>query len=247
MTTTEPPYREAITEVLKSHPKGLHVNDIAEKAYAKNSTLANDVDCLATAFNTYLWHNINKLGRDSDFAKVRNARTGSFKRGFYRIKKRQARAVPTPTDPLTTTSFTGTAGEFSVMGELLFRGYNASMMSVDNGIDILACKDNRYFHIQVKTAYETQTGFAFTLKRQSFDTHNKASTFYVLLCRRHSGTFYRHDYIVMTSSFIEDEIRKGNICGEKMSLRVTVSPDQKFFLNKNSDISLYVNQFNLIK
>lgn len=245
MAPNESPYLKVIAEVLKDYPKGLHIKEIAEIAYAKNSTLSEDVDCLTTALNSCLAYNIGKHGRQSDFAKIPNGK-GGYKKGIYRLKRKISKAVLTPEDPATSSNFTGKAGEFSVMGELLFRGYNASMMSVDNGIDIIASKDNHYFHIQVKTAYETPTGFAFTLKRQSFDTHNRALTFYVLLCRRYAGPFYRHDYIVMPSSFIESEIAKGNIAGDKMSLRVAIS-EHEFFLNKSTNISLYANRFDLIK
>ncbi len=36
--------------------------------------------------------------------------------------------------------------------EMLFRGFNASIMSVDTGLDIIATKDNKLFGVQVKTS-----------------------------------------------------------------------------------------------
>ena len=47
--------------------------------------------------------------------------------------------------------YTGKAGEFAVISELLFRQYNASLTSLDNGIDIIALKDGMTYYIQAKT------------------------------------------------------------------------------------------------
>src|SRR3989344_6797421 len=43
--------------------------------------------------------------------------------------------------------FTGKGGEHLVCSELLFRGFNASIMSVDVGIYIVAVKENQLFGI----------------------------------------------------------------------------------------------------
>lgn len=39
-----------------------------------------------------------------------------------------------------STQYTGRVGEHRVVSELLFRGYNASIMSVDEGLDIVATR-----------------------------------------------------------------------------------------------------------
>src|SRR3989339_1094309 len=50
------------------------------------------------------------------------------------------------------SGFTGKGGEHLVCSELLFLGFNASIMSVDVGVDISAIKDDKFFGIQVKTS-----------------------------------------------------------------------------------------------
>jgi len=47
--------------------------------------------------------------------------------------------------------FTGKAGEHKVISELLFFGFNANLLSVDYGTDILAEKDGELYKVQVKT------------------------------------------------------------------------------------------------
>lgn len=53
--------------------------------------------------------------------------------------------------------YIGKAGEHFVASELLFSGYNASIMSVDVGMDVIATKENQLFSLQVKTANISST------------------------------------------------------------------------------------------
>ena len=55
-----------------------------------------------------------------------------------------------PSEGAFASGFTGKAGEHLVCSELFFRGFNASIMSVDVGMDIVAVKENQLFGIQVK-------------------------------------------------------------------------------------------------
>jgi hypothetical protein len=76
----------------------------------------------------------------------------TYNRGKY--KKRRRRAAPADGNQsveLQGTAYIGTAGECAVMSELLFKGYNANRMMIDEGVDIIAVKNNYYYYIQVKT------------------------------------------------------------------------------------------------
>lgn len=64
--------------------------------------------------------------------------------------KRKKKALPSDGNFLNST-YTGTAGECAVISELLFNGYNANRMMIDDGVDIIAVKDNVYYYVQVKT------------------------------------------------------------------------------------------------
>lgn len=55
-----------------------------------------------------------------------------------------------------STQYVGKAGEHFVVSELLFRGYNASIMNVDEGLDIVATKEGKLYNIQVKTSNKNQ-------------------------------------------------------------------------------------------
>ncbi len=125
------PILETARQILTEARKPLHVNQIAEIAVASNRNMQLSTDTLADRLAAALAANLNtKMPR---FAKVRN-KTGGLKRGIYRIKTGRdpvtvlARNKPAP--PAVSTNFIGKAGEHAVMSELLFWGYNASLMSV---------------------------------------------------------------------------------------------------------------------
>src|SRR3989344_8302855 len=80
--------------------------------------------------------------------------------------------------------FIGKGGEHLVCSELLFRGFNASIMSVDIGVDISAIKDNKFFGIQVKTARKNSFDtYSFHIRKKSFDRFNQGNIFYILVLR----------------------------------------------------------------
>lgn len=96
----------------------------------------------------------------------------TYSKGKYRKRKRKA----TPMDgnapiALQNTTYIGTAGECAVMSELLFRGYNANRMMIDDGVDIIAVKNNYYYYIQVKTATIKQGRIQCSINRDRFNQH----------------------------------------------------------------------------
>lgn len=68
----------------------------------------------------------------------------------YRIAntKRPNRKAPIDATCPIDTNYIGKAGECAVLSELMFRGYNANVMLIDEGIDIIAEKNNVYYYIQ---------------------------------------------------------------------------------------------------
>ena len=132
------------------------------------------------------------------------------------------------------------------MSELLFWGFNVSRMSVDSGVDIVACKDNQYFNLQVKTS-SSQDGlrFSFSIKKQSFDANDKASTFYVFVMRKKLSC----DYAILPSSYVQTLIGAGEI-GNSPVLSLTITVDERgrrFVLNGNTDINLFINNFGVVR
>lgn len=240
---------EMALEILKEHTNGLHVDKLAELILKKYQNLQLDASTLASKLSNKMSNELKNKKTKSRFAKIKN-KNGSLKRGVYkarkfRINESQHVTINIPDAP--SSNFTGSAGEHAVLSELLFRGYNAAVMTVDEGIDLVASKDNRYFHIQVKTSSESENGFSFSVKKNIFDNNDQGITFYVLLCRRFMKSHFQHDFVILPSSVVTTFINTG-VIKDTMSISMRVSiVGGKFTLNNKVDISAYINKFESIK
>jgi len=183
---------------------------------------------------------------NAKFSRVPNGKKkGVNKRGFYRLKARQLVTPQVTLAPNVSSQYTGTAGENAVISELLFYGYNASAMAVDDGIDVIASKDNQYFHIQVKTANPSSTNsFRYTIKRSSYTAKHSFQTFYIFVLRECDSSRYFNDYLILPSSQIGQLVQTGIISdGATLSLNIQKDKRGRYLLNAKQDVTISVNQF----
>jgi hypothetical protein len=82
-----------------------------------------------------------------------------------------------------STQYVGEAGAHRVASGLLFRGYNAGITSVDEGLDIVATRGPHLYNIQVKTANVSEYYYYFAFNLSSFEKSNQSNTFYVVILR----------------------------------------------------------------
>lgn len=145
--------------------------------------------------------------------------------------------------------YVGRAGEHAVLSELLFRGYNASLMAVDTGIDILATRNNEVFNIQVKTRNISRThrAFFFNLRIASFERHNAGRTFYIFILRVKN----KLDFLILPlhelERFIEQEFV--HVVGNGKLYRITIRKRQGriYIGRKENNVSYYLNRWGIIK
>ena len=238
------PILEMARDILKQAGlKGMHVDAIAEEAVKKNTNMSLPAPELSKKLQAALAANLNLKSQRPSFARVEGNKKGQFKRGWYRTKVEKAPAVVAQlVVPETDKAFTGKAGEFAVMSELLFWGYNASAMTVDNGIDVVASKEEKYFHIQVKTATEQDGGkFTFSIKNNSFQQHHSSSMYYAFVLRRRLS----NEYVIIPSSYLQVLISGGKIA-KAPTLSVTITVDangRKYMLNGTTNVDVYVGNF----
>jgi len=145
--------------------------------------------------------------------------------------------------------YIGKAGEHAVLSELLFRGYNAALMSVDVGVDIVATKDNETFNIQIKTRNisKKHDAFYFNLRIASFERHNAGRTFYIFILRENN----KLDYLILPLHQVEKSIEEEfiHIVGNGKLYRITIKKrDGKVYLGRReNDVSYYMNHWDIIK
>lgn len=231
--------------VLEMANTGLHIREIAEKAIAGGLATGIDTELLAKKINAALAASVQRDG--SPFAKVTNPKDKTkFRKGVYRLKRvinKPAPAVDPDTPQTEDTGFIGKAGEHAVMSELLFLGFNVSLMSVDKGVDIVAANaSDKYFHIQVKTATHRDDAYYASVSRKSFDANKSA--FYVFVLRKQG----RNDYMIIPGTQIS--IYEGNVVRGASSLSFKFGYDaktKKYTLNGVQDASLFTNKWSLIR
>ena len=145
--------------------------------------------------------------------------------------------------------YIGKAGEHSVLSELLFRGYNAALMAVDIGVDILATKGSETFHIQVKTRNisKRHDAFHFNLRIVSFERHNAGKTFYIFVLRENSELAYLILPLHEVEKAIEQEFV--HVVGKGKLYRITITRrESKIYLGRrDNDVSYYLNRWDIIK
>ena len=238
---------EQVKEVMADHTGVAHVNDITSMLVERFPNIQATVKKLPDRVSAVLSANARKKGTKASFSKVKN-KSGGFKRGVYRLKRKPI-VTPKPTlPPKVTSQYTGKAGETAVISELLFYGFNASAMAVDDGIDVIAGKDNKYFHIQVKTANHSDSGgFSFSIKKSSFVNKDSSQTFYIFVMRECDDCRYFNDYLILPSSQVRQLTDAGIIRdGQSLSVRIQKDSRGRYVLNAKHDVTISVNTFSQI-
>lgn len=232
-----------IERVLSENRGAMHVDDISLKLVDTFPNIDIDLNRLPGKVSSALAGAVKK--KDDRFSKLKN-RQGGFKRGMYRLKRRVKMNKPVQLEmPIVTTQYTGSAGEHAVLGELLFWGFNASSMAVDDGIDVVASKDNKYFHIQVKTANPSKKGsYQFNISRDRFDVKHGNSMFYVFVMRRSINSRHVNDFAIMPSSEIKRLIDSERIkAGSKLNVRIEKGPNEPYMMNNSENVTWCVNNW----
>ena len=235
---------DQIVEVMADHRGPAHVNDIAEMLLSRYPNLSVPAEKLSDKLSAVLSSNAKKTGGKALFSKIKN-KAGGFKRGVYRLKRKPV-VTPAPTvAPVVSSQYTGKAGENAVISELLFYGFNASAMAVDDGIDVIASKNNNYFHIQVKTANASASaGFGFSIKKSSFTSKDSFQTFYIFVIREKDERRYFNDYLILPSSQVRQLVEVGVIKeGPTLSVRIQKDSRGRYILNAKQDVTISVNTF----
>lgn len=243
--------KEQIVEVFATSKGPLHVDVIADAIIAKYPHTPFPKDELSARISSALAADVKKKGGAATFAKPKN-KDGGFRRGIYRLRTSRApisKVFKVPEQPKVANQYTGKAGEYAVMSELLFFGFNVSAMTVDDGIDVVASKGDSYFHIQVKTSNASQQNkFGFKITKRAFGSKDAASTFYVLVMRVTEESRNTCEYLVLPSSEIRRLVDKAIVRdGESMSITVDRERGKRFLLNGVEDVSWALNRFDNVK
>lgn len=145
-----------------------------------------------------------------------------------------------------SSQYIGKAGEHLVVSKLLFQGYNANIMSVDEGIDIVSTKNDRLYNIQVKTANEKYGKYVSDMNINSYQKHNSSNTFYIFVLRGNEENFLILPYVE-----VQKNIDQKNILvvdhGKRYRANITLRDGKLYLGNLKNDVTYFKNNWNLIK
>lgn len=242
---------DQVVEALMDGKRMMHVDEIANAIVTRYPNTQTPVESLSAKISALLSSDIKRKKGKSLFSKPKN-KSGGRKRGVYRLKigrRTVSKSFQVPEQPKVSSQFTGKAGEFSVMSELLFFGFNASAMTVDDGIDVVASKNEAYFHIQVKTANSSSQGkHLFKVTKRAFGSKDASGTFYVLVMRINENARNICEHLVIPSSEIRRLVDKNVIRdGDAMSITVSRERGGKFVMNGLEDVSWALNRYDTIR
>ncbi len=145
--------------------------------------------------------------------------------------------------------FTGKAGEHYVTSELLFRGYNASIMSVDVGMDIIATKDNKLFSLQVKTSnLNAQNSYIFDMRKVALERGYAGNVFYVFVMLHPDS---RKSSVILPANKIDELVHSNAIKDvqalDRFRVYLKIRNGKIFIGTLDNPIDYYWNNWDIIK
>ena len=241
-------FKLAAIKILEEAKEPLHYNEITKRALEKN-LIETSGKTPEETMNSQISTAIKYKGEKTPFIRVKPGYFGL--RSNYKESKQDEQAeieeeIEEEKEKIST-QYTGKAGEHRVVSELLFRGYNASIMDVDEGLDIVATKERNLYNIQVKTSNESKIWTHISdIRISSFEKHNRNNTYYIFVLRGK-----KTDFLILPYHEIQKNIDQENILvinkNTRYRVNIRVREDKIYLGNKENEVSYYLNNWDLIK
>jgi hypothetical protein len=241
-------FKLAAFEILKEAKTPMHYKEITKKAIEKG-LIATDGDSPDHTMISQLSTEIKNKKVRSDF--IRTA-PGIFALNPNKIEEEIVKPIKElllEKKIKIAGGFTGKAGEHYVCSELLFRGYNASIMSVDVGMDIIATKNNKLFSLQVKTSnLHPDNSYIFDMRKVSLERDYAGNVFYVFAMLHPDAT--KSALILPTNEItklIYDNAIKDLKTVDRFRVTLKIRNGKLFIGTLNNPIDYYWNNWEVIK
>jgi len=167
-----------------------------------------------------------------------------------------ARSTAHPTQPNPAkgalgvpVDYIGRGGEYLVASRLSFLGYVVHEPGMDKGIDLVATRDaKRYYNFQVKTSTTAGRKRQFHITKSTFEKTSMCNLFYVLVMLHPDGDGQHEDFFVIPHERIRDHIEASGLQGSNNKYLIkVVQDDEAFSLGGSDDITMYRNNWKIIK
>lgn len=242
-------FKQSAIEILKKAEKPLHYTEITRLAL-ESGILETEGATPEISMNAQITVDIKNKGESSDFIKTS---PGTF---VLNPNKKEIKDTPRIIEAekaeeekiIIESGFTGKGGEHLVCSELLFHGFNASIMSVDVGMDIVAVKDNQLFGIQVKTSnLNSFDTYVFDIRKLSFERHSNGNVFYIFVLH---GENQNH-FLILPFHEVERKVHEKAILevghGKRYRVNIKLREDKIYLGSKDHEMIYFLNNWGLIK
>lgn len=239
-------FKTSAIAILTEASKPLHYKEITRLAL-ENGILETEGATPDASMNAQIVMEIKNKGKLSDF--IRTAPS------TYMLNPDKPKVVPEveeeePADEklVIGSGYIGKAGEYLVCSELLFRGYNASIMSVDTGVDIVATKENHLYGVQVKTArLNNYNTYVFDVRRVSFDRHSNGNTFYIFVLYSEKKT----NFLILPYFEIEKKVHEGAVLevghGLRYRINIKLRNGSVYLGTLDHEMNYFLNNWSVLK
>lgn len=239
-------FKSSAITILTEEKKPLHYKEITRLALEKG-ILETEGATPDASMNAQIVMEIKRKGKLSDFIKTAPS--------TYALNPNKPEVEPDPEEIqekeeeiIIEGSYTGKAGEHLVCSELLFRGFNASIMSVDVGMDIVATKDNQLIGIQVKTSNLNKFNtYVFDVRKVSFERHDSGNIFYIFVLHGNKMT----SYLIIPYHEMEKKVHEKAILevghGKRYRINIRMRENKVYLGNKEHEMNYYLNNWDIIK
>ena len=242
-------FKQSAIEILQKAKKPLNYTEITRLAL-ESGILETEGANPERTMNAVLTVDINTKAKGSDFIKK--------ERGIFALNPNKKEIKETPKileaekeeeeKIVIAGGFTGKAGEHLVCSELLFRGFNASIMSVDVGMDIVAVKENQLFGIQVKTSnLNSFDTYVFDIRKVSFERHSNGNIYYIFVLHGEK----KNNFLILPFHEVEKKVHEKAILevghGKRYRVNIKFRNDKVYLGNMDHEMDYFLDNWNLIK
>lgn len=230
---------QAILHVLTNSGKAMHYKEIAQKIIEDGLTEWLQWETPWLSVNATITRHINRYWEESPFTRVtpgvyilssvNNKEQWSLFVEVLSEENQESEILEVDEDESNesikneqntsrvNTQFVWKAWELAVCSELLMRWRNANILFVDDGIDIVALKNKKKYHIQVKTSARPSTAsdgqvYHFSIWRSAFDRYQWWDIFYVFVARtsEENNSFVVMNFFHLSNLIAREIIRETN-------------------------------------
>lgn len=242
-------FKLAAIKILRESKEPLHYEEITKRAL-ENNLIETSGSTPESTMNAQIAVDIKTKKSESAFIRIKPgyfSLNPTFTEKEEKEEEKDEKVKEAEIQETISTQYVGKAGEHRVVSELLFLGFNASIMSVDEGMDIVATKENSLFNIQVKTSNENKFNYyVFDLRISSFEKYNKNNTFYIFVLKGKEVNF-----LILPYFEIQKNIDQNNILVINKNTRYRVNiriRNEKLYLgNKENEMSYFMNNWDVLK